>query len=326
MKNAKIDPFILAILLFIGIAYLFPQWARIDSPLPLGKINSIGISLVFFFYGLKLSKEKILEGLSNWRLHLLVQICTFIIFPVLVILLYPLAHYGHLEDWWMGFMFLAALPSTVSSSVVMVSMAKGNVVAAIFNASISGLLGILLTPLWMSLFLYEHNMDFNLSGVYGKLLFEILLPVLSGLVLHRYWGNWARSNTRALSLFDKSMILLIIYKSFAHSFDEGVFEDIGNLELLQVFVAVVLLFVLMLLVSLKLAQRFRLNIEDQITLQFCGTKKSLVHGSVFTKLLFPASMPLGIILLPLMLFHALQIFVISILAKKWAERGLDEKI
>src|SRR5690606_1305425 len=148
---------------------------------------------------------------------LLVQASSFILFPIIVIAVYPLIKTESNYTIWLGFMFLAALPSTVSSSVVMVSMAKGNIPAAIFNASISGLIGIVITPLWMGLFLQQTTTDFDLGSIYLKLITEILVPVIIGIALQRYLGNYVRKYTRQLALFDKSIILLIIYKSFAES-------------------------------------------------------------------------------------------------------------
>nr|WP_294903080.1 bile acid:sodium symporter family protein [uncultured Lacibacter sp.] len=316
----KIDSFVLAIIAIIAVAYFFPQWGSSNSTVPLDLIGSIGISLIFFFYGLKLHPEKIKNGLKNWKLHVLVQLSTFLLFPVIVLLVRPFVSDAHANSTWLAFLFLAALPSTVSSSVVMVSIAKGNLPAAIFNASISGLIGIIITPLWMGLFLQQTATDFNLSSIYIKLVTEILVPVLLGIALQRYLGKYVQRYNKQLTLFDKSVILLIIYKSFAESFEENVFSSVQLTDLLLIALAVVALFYLVFFITGYIAKLLQFNLEDRITAQFCGTKKSLVHGTVFSKILFPASMPTGIILLPLMLFHAMQIFIISIIASKLGNR------
>lgn len=319
----NIDKFVLAIIVVVALAYFFPEWGSKNSPIPLATIGSIGVSLIFFFYGLKLGPEKIKPGLKNWKLHVLVQLSTFLIFPLIVLAIRPLIPDDHAYQIWLSFLFLAALPSTVSSSVVMVSMAKGNIPAAIFNASISGLIGIVVTPFWLGFFLQRSGGDFNLAAVYLKLITEILLPVALGLLLQRYWGKYALKYSALLSNFDKSIILLIIYKSFAESFSEKVFSTVAFTDLLLIFAGVVLLFYLMYFLTGYLAKRLGFTTEDQITAQFCGTKKSLVHGTVFSKILFPAAFPLGLILLPLMLFHAFQIFVISIVAAKLGKRPVS---
>ena len=161
----KIDPFVLSILIVVLLAYLFPEFGGESGPLPLGAIGSIGISLIFFFYGLKLSPEKMKAGLKNWKLHLLVQTCTFLVFPLIVLCFYPLISTEDDRNIWLAFLFLASLPSTVSSSVVMVSIARGNIPSAIFNASISGLLGIIITPLWLGLFLNAAATKYDLGDI-----------------------------------------------------------------------------------------------------------------------------------------------------------------
>lgn len=315
----KIDKFILAIATTVLLAYLFPQFGSKSSPLNLDLIASIGISLIFFFYGLKLSPEKIKTGLKNWKLHLLVQASTFLLFPLLVLLFLPFVHSEHNKSIWLAFFFLASLPSTVSSSVVMVSIAKGNIPAAIFNASISGLIGIVVTPLWMGLFLNSTNSNFDLGEIYIKLLTEVLLPVILGLLLHRFLGKLATKYNTYLSTFDKSVILLIIYKSFATSFDEKVFSALDASNLVVIAICVIILFYLVYFITGIISYKLGFNLEDKITAQFCGTKKSLVHGTIFSKILFQNAATMGIVLLPIMLFHGFQIFIISIIANKLAK-------
>lgn len=316
----KIDRFVLSIILVICVAYFFPQWGIEGSAIPIDMISGIGIGFIFFFYGLKLSPTKLKDGLKNWKLHLLVQGATFLLFPLLVLLFRPLIQNQEQETIWLGFFFLAALPSTVSSSVVMVSMAKGNVLGAIFNASISGIIGIAITPLWMGLFIDDAQTNYDFTAIYIKLIVQILLPVILGLLLQRFTNNFANKHSSNLALFDKSIILLIIYKSFAESFDDNIFSTVSLLDLGMLFMGVLLLFIFMFFITGLAARTLNLNREDQITAQFCGTKKSLVHGTVFSKILFGNMATIGIILLPLMLFHAAQLLIISVIAGKLAKR------
>ncbi|MBU2929488.1 bile acid:sodium symporter family protein [Winogradskyella psychrotolerans] len=316
--SIKIDKFVLSIIVIIIMAYFFPEWGIERSAIPLDTISAIGISFIFFFYGLKLSPTQLKAGLKNWKLHVLVQGSTFLLFPLLVLLMRPFLQNEAQETIWLAFFFLAALPSTVSSSVVMVSMAKGNIPAAIFNASISGIIGILITPLWMGLFIDNTQTDFDFTDIYLKLIIQIIVPVIVGLFLQRYWGGFARKHSSKLTLFDKSIILLIIYKSFAASFYNDMFSVVSLIDLLFLFAGVLVLFVVVYTLIGVLAKALRLNTKDQITAQFCGTKKSLVHGTVFSKILFGNMATLGIMLLPLMLFHATQILIISVLASKKA--------
>ncbi len=319
----KVDKFILAIIGAIILAWFFPQWGNPESGVPLDLIASVGISLIFFFYGLKLSPKQIKYGLKNWKLHILVQLTTFLVFPLIVLAFYPFVKTENGHTIWLAFLFLAALPSTVSSSVVMVSIAKGNIPAAIFNASISGLIGIVITPLWMGLFLQQSSIDFNLGEIYIKLITEILLPVIVGLVLQRYWGEYARKYNRYLTLFDKSVILLIIFKSFSHSFENKVFNAVDIFDLLLIMTAVVALFFFVYFFTGYISRLLGFAIEDRITAQFSGTKKSLVHGTVFAKILFQHSATTGIMLLPIMIFHPVQILIISFVATKLGKRQME---
>ncbi|WP_418509035.1 bile acid:sodium symporter family protein [Corallibacter sp.] len=316
----KIDKFVLAIIIVVITAYVYPYLGVGESAKVLNTLSSIGISLIFFFYGLKLSPEQIKLGLKNWKLHVLIQSTTFIVFPLIVLTAYPLITEDN-KALWLAFMFLAALPSTVSSSVVMVSIAKGNIPAAIFNASISGLIGVVLTPLWIGFFMTSTNTDYSLINVYQKLLLEILAPVILGLLLRRFLGAFALKHSKKITLFDKSVILLIIYKSFSKSFLDRIFDNLSIINLIGVFLMAVVLFWLVYFLIGFISKKLNFTIEDRITAQFCGTKKSLVHGTVFSKILFQNASFLGVILLPIMMFHAFQIVAISVIASKHSKRN-----
>ncbi|NGF57388.1 bile acid:sodium symporter [Parapedobacter sp. SGR-10] len=321
----KFDGFIVALLISIAIAYFFPQGVEYRDGQWMALLTGVGVSLIFFFYGLKLSFSAIKSGLRNWKLHLVVQSATFVLFPLILLPFRPFLANVEQEHYWLSFFFLAALPSTVSSSVVMVSIARGNVPAAIFNASISGLIGVVVTPLWMGLFLDFHT-DHVFADVYWGLIREIILPVILGLWLQRYFGMWANRHSKSLSLFDKTVILLIVYSSFAESFTSGVFEEVSRVYLVWVLVGVVVFFaVVYVLLWMLVKYVFRFTLADQITAIFCGSKKSLTHGSVFGKFLFVNNPLAGLYFLPIMLFHAFQIFVVTIIAQYYhTKEGLKE--
>lgn len=316
LKNIRIDLFVIAIIISIVLAYFFPQLGASNSPVPMNLISSLGISFIFFFYGLSLSSEAIRNGLKNWKLHISVQTSTFVLFPLLILPFYPFVKDTPHELLWLAFLFMAALPSTVSSSVVMVAMAKGNLPGAIFNASISGILGILITPLWMLPFIKQTDVAFDFSSIYFQLITEIVIPLALGLLLRKFFGAWAYKNKPTLNKFDKLIILLIIYKSFVQSFEDNIFSSVSILELLSMFGLVLILFVIIYFLTGWIGKLLKFNHADQITNQFCGTKKSLVHGTVFSEALFGQTTIVGIILLPLMFYHALQILIISVIATK----------
>lgn len=324
-NKIRIDRFVIAIIISVILAYFFPQIGSKNSPIPMDTIGSIGISLIFFFYGLTLNNEAIKSGLSNWKLHLTVQASTFLLFPLLIIVFYPWVKNTEYELMWLSFLFLAALPSTVSSSVVMVSLAKGNLPGAIFNASISGILGIIFTPFWMLLFINQSDVSIDFTTIYFQLLTEIVLPLTLGLLLRRFFGIWAKRNKRTLDLFDKFIILLIVYKSFVHSFEEKIFSTVSALDLTILVVLVIILFIIIYRLTGWIGKKLKFTHADQITNQFCGTKKSLVHGTVFSEALFSGSGIIGILLLPLMVYHAIQILIISVIATKIGETRSPEK-
>jgi len=297
----------------ILLAYWVPG---IEDDVPLDKISAYGIAGIFFFYGLKLSPGKIKEGLTNWKLHVLVQVSTFVLFPTIILAVLPFIQGEEGFTLWLAVFFLGALPSTVSSSVVMVSIAKGNIPGAIFNASISGLIGIIVTPLWMGLFLEARESTFDLGSVFLELIMKILLPVILGLILHRFWGEFANRYKTQLTMFDKTVILIIVYKSFSQSFSSGIFTGISWLELSLVGIGVIALFFIMYFSINWLSRKLGFNREDRITALFCGSKKSLVHGSVFSNVLFSGMSTASIFLVPIMIYHAFQLFIISVFAQR----------
>lgn len=313
-KIVKLDRFVLLLIAMILLAFWVPDIGKV---LPLDKISTYGISGIFFFYGLKLSPRQMMEGLSNWKLHVVVQSSTFLLFPLIVLSFLPSIHGEKQFLLWMSVFFLAALPSTVSSSVVMVSIARGNIPGAIFNASISGLIGILVTPLWIGMFLESRQGSFDLTRIFFELTISILLPVILGLLLHRFWGDFANRNKKYLTMFDKSVILIIVYKSFSNSFTGGVFEGIGWLELSVIGLITILIFFILYVAIHMIAKRLSFSREDKITALFCGSKKSLVHGTVFSNVLFKGMSGAGIFLVPIMIYHAFQLLVISIIAQKY---------
>ncbi len=304
----------------IVLAWFYPG---LSKSLPLHEISSIGISGIFFFYGLKLSPARMLEGLTNWELHFVVQSATFLLFPVLVLLIKPFIHGDEYTLLWLAVFFLAALPSTVSSSVVMVSIAGGNIPGAIFNASISGLIGILITPLWMGFFLTKTMSSFDFGEVFGALLLKILVPVITGMLLHRFFGKFAMRHKKQLTTFDKTVILLIVYQSFSESFLSGVFDDISIIALLIVGAGVIMLFFAVWFIISLISKWLAFDREDRITALFSGSKKSLVHGTVFSSVLFAGMSSAGIFLVPIMIYHAFQLVIISIIAQRWSRIKTD---
>jgi solute carrier family 10 (sodium/bile acid cotransporter), member 7 len=313
------DWFLTGLLFMILLSWLMPGIGMIDAWVNLGAVIDAGVILIFFFYGLKLDPEKLKRGMLNWKMHLAVQSTTFLFFPLLILPFYPLVKGTSLELFWLGMLFLAALPSTVSSSVVMVSIAGGNIPGAIFNASISGILGILITPFWMGLFLATQSPGVDFTNVTMQLITQIILPVVGGLLLHRYFAGWVNRHKSKLAIFDKIIILLIVYESFSQSFMAGIFSGVSWSILAGLGIAVIILFFTVMYFTRFLARILNFSREDRITLIFAGSKKSLVHGSVFAAVLFSGISGAGIYLLPIMIYHAYQLFYISVVARRMSK-------
>ena len=326
LKKIGLDNFILSLFAIVVLAYIQPYWGTDASPLPLGFISTTGVSVIFFFYGLKLSPEKLKSGLRNIPLHFLIQGSTFILFPVIVWIGKLLIHPSDDDQIWVGIYFLAALPSTVSSSVVMVSMARGNIPAAIFNASISSLVGVFMTPVIMGFFLSATSAQLDLVQVIFDLILQVLVPVGAGILLYPYLGKFVARFSNGLKLFDQSIILIIVYQSFCSAFDQGLYQQMSTLKLVEISAIMLVLFLFLFFIITKVCHLLNFSIEDRITAAFCGSKKSLVHGTVMSNVIFKGNPNVGIILLPLMIYHTLQLIAASIIAQKLGAREeLDSK-
>jgi solute carrier family 10 (sodium/bile acid cotransporter), member 7 len=314
-----LDGFILGLLATILLAWLTPEWGSANSPLPLKRITTVGVSFIFFAYGLKLSPEKLKAGLSNFKLHLLVQSSTFLFFPALIWLAFLLLQPGWDNLLWTGIFFVGALPSTVSSSVVMVSIAKGNIPGAIFNASISSLIGIVMTPFWMGLVLSNSGWEMDHWQILFDLILKVILPVAAGIFLHPYLSKYVQKAGDKLRMIDQSIILMIVFMSFADSFEQDLYSSFKATDLLILGTGMFILFIVILFINYLLSRSMHFSNEDQITAIFCGSKKSLVHGTVMASVLFKAHPSTGILLMPILLYHTIQLVAASMLAQRMAK-------
>ncbi len=317
LKKVGINGFLLGLFGAIFCGWLFPSFGATGSPMPWKQIINVGIGLVFFFYGIKLDPNQLLSGLKNWRLHLLIQLTTFLIFPLVVLGLVEIAPWIN-SDFKLGISFLAVLPSTVSASVVMVSIAGGNIPAAIFNASISSLLGVVITPAWMGILGDSSGLELDFISTLGELTLKVLMPVFLGLFLHRFLFPKLVTYLDKLKLLDQTVIMIIVYTSFAQSFEQKAFDPYSLGTLLQISLSMLGLFFLVWLVIEVLSSAMGLDLGERITALFCGSKKSLVQGVVIGKVIFSDPAVLGLVLLPVMLYHIQQLIAGSILASWFA--------
>lgn len=317
---SKQNIFLLLLVLMVLMAKLIPFHESYNQYFNLAAFIDWGIAGIFLLYGLKLNLKEVVKDISNWKLHLLIQSGTFILFPLLALLFYPLIKDSGYFNIWLSIFFLACLPSTVSSSVVMVSIAKGNVTSAIFNASISGLIGIIMTPLLMSFFLDPSSSGGNHGEVLQQLLMKVLLPIILGVLLNPFFKKWVTRYSNVIAEFDRLIILLIVYESFSTAFIENVFGSVPPVIFVILAFSVVFLFFAVYHILKVVATKMRFSAEDIITVTFCGSKKSLVHGSLFLLVLGIPDEKKVLFLLPVMVYHSFQLFYVSWLASKIAQR------
>lgn len=301
----------------VALAWLFPRLGAKGGVLQPELVNQLGVSLIFFLHGLTLSFAALAAGTRQWRLHLLVQGSTFLLFPLLGLLL--LLGLGNRVDPELrtGLFFLCALPSTVSSSVALTAAARGNVAAAVFNATLSSLIGVVLTPLWLSVVLGASGRALPLGSVVLDLVLWLVLPLFVGQAARPWLAEWASRNKRRIHVVDRLTILLLVYTSFCDSVTAGVWHS-GGLALAVSAAACVLLLTLLLALTWLGGRCFGFALPDRITALFCGSKKTLASGVPMARLIFGAHPQLAIILLPIMIYHPLQLLVGGWLANRLA--------
>lgn len=251
----------------------------------------------------------------------MIQSFTFLIFPALVFVVLDWTPWIS-PDFKLGVSYLSALPSTVSASVVMVSIAGGNIPAAIFNASISSLLGVLITPAWMGI-LGGNNEEFSVDFLPTliELTNKVILPVIVGVLMHRFLFPIFHPFLKKLRYIDQAVIMTIVFTAFAQSFEEQVFSPYSISTLITLAVSMLALFLLVWGVISISATFLKFHIKDKITALFCGSKKSLVHGVVIGKVIFPDPALLGLVLLPVMLYHIQQLVIGSAIASWFAAKN-----
>lgn len=321
LKKLGIDTFILLLFFSIFAAWIYPPPGASENLFSLATLAKYGVSFIFFFYGVRLNWSKIYEGLKNYRLHIVVHLATFLLFPLIVLPLVLIFSNGGSEGtkWlWYGIFFCASLPSTVSSSVVMVNIARGNIPAAIFDASISSLLGVFITPLWMQIFVGSTAGGQELSDVIFNLVLMVIVPVVLGICFHRVLGSFSVKYDKLLRISDQTIILLIVYTSFCHSFADNMFSELSFQTIFFLSAGMVVLFFTIFFIVDFICYLLKFNREDKITTLFCGSKKSLVHGATMSKVILSDPHMAGVLLLPTMLYHAYQLIIVSIIAQRFA--------
>lgn len=313
------DHFTLALLATVALASLFP--CRGDVARVFDGITDAAIALLFFLHGAKLPRAAVTLGLTHWRLHLTVFASTFVLFPLLGLALRPLGQAMLTPELYLGVLFVCALPSTVQSSIAFTSIAGGNVSAAVVSASMSNLIGIVLTPLLVGLLLATHGGGSSWHGVLDIML-QLLLPFTLGHIARRWIGGFVDQHKPLLRLTDQGTILLVVYTAFSAAVVEGLWHDTPPSALLSTLAICGLLLAVVMPTLTWAARRLGFSHEDEITIVFCGSKKSMASGIPMAKILFAGQLGgLGALVLPLMIFHQLQLMVCAVVARRYAARG-----
>ncbi|MCB8745693.1 bile acid:sodium symporter [Rhodoferax sp. U2-2l] len=313
------DNFTLALLGSIGLASFLP--VRGYAAQGFEWLTTAAIALLFFLHGAKLSRAAVVAGMSHWRLHVLVFACTFVLFPILGLLLKPLFGTVLTPDLAVGMLFLCTLPATVQSAIAFTAMARGNVAAAVCSASASSLLGVFITPLLVSWLVVSGGVSGtgNLDAV-GRIMLQLLLPFVLGQLLQPWIGYFVRRHASGLKLVDQGSILLVVYTAFSAAVIEGLWQQVPLPTLLSLTVTCCVLLALSLAMTTWASRALGFSKEDEIAIVFCGSKKSLASGVPMAKVLFAAH-TVGVMLLPIMLFHQIQLMVCAVLAQRYAKRG-----
>ncbi len=285
-------------------------------------LTDMAIALLFFLHGAKLSREAVVAGATHWRLHLTVLASTFVLFPLLGWLLRPVLAPLVTPDLYLGVLFLCALPSTVQSSIAFTSIARGNVAAAICSASASSLLGIFLTPLLVGLMLESHGQGGMSWGAIGAIVLQLLVPFVAGQVAQRWIGGWVARHRGLVAYVDQGSILLVVYTAFSAAVLQGLWKQVPLPVLGGLLLVNAVLLAIALLATRYGARALGFDRADEITIVFCGSKKSLASGVPMAKVLF-AGHPLGTIVLPIMLFHQIQLMTCAVLARRYAARPME---
>ena len=285
--------------------------------------TTFAIGLLFFLHGAKLSRDAIRAGVTHWRLHLLVFACTFVLFPVLGVAFRPLLQPLVTPALYTGLLFLCVLPATVQSAIAFTSMARGNIPAAVCSASASTMLGVFVTPVLVGLVVMPHAAAAGgaLDSIV-RILLQLMLPFVLGHLSRPWLAGWIHRRKPILGLVDRGSILLVVYTAFSAAVIEGLWKQVPVLALAGLLVACAVLLGIALFLTGWFARRLGFDKADEITIVFCGSKKSLASGIPMAKVLFPAH-AVGATVLPLMLFHQMQLMVCAVLAQRYARRVDD---
>jgi sodium/bile acid cotransporter 7 len=319
LSRLRVDPYLIAILATVGLAAVLP--ARGEGAVWFGRITTVAIGLLFFLYGARLSARAAWDGLRHWRLHGLVLLSTFVLFPLLGLATYVLVPGVLSTTLYQGMVYLCVLPSTVQSSIAFTSIARGNVAAAICSASFSNLLGVVLTPLLVALLLSRHGGGLSTHAI-GEIAAQLLLPFLAGQAARPWIGGWVQRHRPVLNPLDRGAILLVVYTAFSAGVVGGIWHKVSPIDLVVLLMLDAVILSIVLASTSFAGRRLGFSRPDQIAIVFCGSKKSLATGLPMATVLFSGP-TVGLVVLPVMLFHQMQLMVCAVLARRYAAQQTE---
>jgi len=286
-----------------------------------GLATKFAIGLLFFLHGARLSREVVVAGLLHWKLHITILAATFVLFPLLGLSTSVLVPEILSPSLYAGIIFLCVLPSTVQSSIAFTSMAGGNVPAAICAASASNIFGMFLTPLLAGVLLTASgHAGFSFDALQSILL-QLLAPFVLGQILQPWIGNFIRSKNKILMPVDRGSILMVVYSAFSQSVNEGLWQTTSLHDLGILLVIDIVILAIVLAVTMFGSRLLGFSRPDEIAITFCGSKKSLASGVPIANVLF-AGQAIGSIILPIMLFHQIQLIVCAVIARRYASANV----
>jgi solute carrier family 10 (sodium/bile acid cotransporter), member 7 len=310
-----VDPYILALVATVCLAALLPATGAAATAA--GAASDTAIGLLFFLYGARLSTREAVNGLRQWKLHLVVVLSTYALFPLLGLAAGGLVPFVLTDRLHTGLLFLCVVPSTIQSSIAFTSTARGDVAAAICAGTYSSLIGMVATPL-LAAWLIGSGASFSAHGLVAVAT-QLLAPFAAGQLLRRWLAPLLARHRRVLGLMDRGSILLVVYTAFSEGMAEHIWSQVTPPRLLALLGTEAVLLAVALGVTALAAHRLGFSREGRIAIVFCGSKKSLANGLPMAAVLFGRRA--GLMILPLMLFHQMQLMVCAVIAGRWARRA-----
>lgn len=321
LKFLALDRFTILLFVMVLLASIAPVSGELANYF--NHLTTIAIAILFFLHGVKISRQAMLEGLMHWKLHSLIFSFTFIAFPIIGLCAKPIILPLLGQELYWGFLFLCFLPSTVQSSIAFTSMAKGNVAGAVCSASFSNMLGMLITPILVGLFVTQQSQhEFNATESILKIVSLLLLPFILGQIVQKWVAPLLKTYPKLIKGFDQGSILMVVYGAFSSAVVSGLWQQVNGLMLVWIVVLSCILLAIIMFASLYIAKILGFNLADQKTIFFCSSKKTLASGVPMAQILF-AGQPLGMLILPIMIFHQIQLMVCGIIANRWGGDELE---